>query len=129
MPTIMNMNSNNAGNGGGSQSGCASGGHGNDGRGAGGNAYSGSSGNAIGGSVYNSGAVMNMDSSTCNDVCHLIFEADIRLQTTAVTPVNREVGALLEAMYPTHLSRIEARGLTSRLSYTVYPNPAYHDRV
>ncbi|KAL1952145.1 hypothetical protein VTO73DRAFT_1294 [Trametes versicolor] len=63
MPTIMNMNSNNAGNGGGSQSGCASGGHGNDGRGAGGNAYSGSSGNAIGGSVYNSGAVMNMDSN------------------------------------------------------------------
>ncbi|KAI8995467.1 hypothetical protein BD414DRAFT_410190 [Trametes punicea] len=62
MPTLMNMNSNNAGTGGGSISGCSSGGHGS-GRGAGGNAYSGSSGNAEGGNVWNSGGVMNIDSN------------------------------------------------------------------
>ncbi|KAI0361812.1 hypothetical protein OH77DRAFT_466262 [Trametes cingulata] len=62
MPTLMNMNSNNAGAGGDTQSGCANGGHGND-RGSGGNAYSGSSGNAKGGEVYNSGGVMNIDSN------------------------------------------------------------------
>ena len=64
MPTLFNMNSNNAGAGGGSLSGCANGGHGN-GRGSGGNAYSGSSGDAEGGSVWNSGGVMNIDSSEC----------------------------------------------------------------
>ncbi|KAI0335989.1 hypothetical protein GY45DRAFT_571308 [Cubamyces sp. BRFM 1775] len=63
MPTLMNMNSNNAGAGGGSLSGCANGGRGNTDRGAGGNAYSGSSGNAQGGSVWNSGGVMNVDSN------------------------------------------------------------------
>ncbi|KAI0768454.1 hypothetical protein BD413DRAFT_479340 [Trametes elegans] len=63
MPTLMNMNSNNAGAGGDSTSGCAAGGHGNGNRGAGGNAYSGSSGNAQGGGVWNSGGVMNVDSN------------------------------------------------------------------
>ncbi|KAI0735354.1 hypothetical protein C8Q76DRAFT_791916 [Earliella scabrosa] len=62
MPTLMNMNSNNAGTGGNSIAGCANGGHGN-GRGSGGNAYSGSSGNAQGGNVWNSGGVMNIDSN------------------------------------------------------------------
>ncbi|CDO72397.1 hypothetical protein BN946_scf184977.g96 [Trametes cinnabarina] len=62
MPTLMNMNSNNAGAGGGSLSGCAGGGYGGS-RGAGGNAYSGSSGNAEGGEVFNSGGVMNVDSN------------------------------------------------------------------
>ncbi|KAI0639230.1 hypothetical protein C8Q77DRAFT_1152223 [Trametes polyzona] len=63
MPTLMNMNSNNAGGGGGSTSGCAAGGRGNEDRGAGGNAHSGNSGNAEGGSVWNSGGVMNVDSN------------------------------------------------------------------
>lgn len=76
MPTIMNMNSNNAGPGGTTKSGCASGGQGNSDRGSGGNAYSGSSGNAIGGSVWNSGGVMNVDSSACNGVYNLIYKAD-----------------------------------------------------
>ncbi|GBE78179.1 hypothetical protein BKA93DRAFT_303091 [Sparassis latifolia] len=62
MPTIMNVNSNNAGLGGTSASGCSSGGLGNN-NGAGGNAYSGSSGNAEGGSVSNVGGMFNMDSN------------------------------------------------------------------
>ncbi|KAI0757175.1 hypothetical protein C8Q80DRAFT_1265136 [Daedaleopsis nitida] len=62
MPTMLNMNSNNAGSGGTSAAGCAIGGHGNQ-RGSGGNAHSGDSGEAIGGSVWNSGAVMNVDSN------------------------------------------------------------------
>ncbi|RPD63120.1 hypothetical protein L227DRAFT_609021 [Lentinus tigrinus ALCF2SS1-6] len=61
-PTLMNMNSNNAGDGGESTAGCAIGGHGND-RGPGGNAHSGDPGSAVGGSVWNSGAVMNIDSN------------------------------------------------------------------
>ncbi|TFK87962.1 hypothetical protein K466DRAFT_585967 [Polyporus arcularius HHB13444] len=63
MPTLMNMNSNNAGLGGGSESGCANGGHGDPSRGAGGNSYSGTAGKAEGGSVWNSGGVMNVDSN------------------------------------------------------------------
>lgn len=80
MPTLMNMNSNNAGTGGNSIAGCANGGHGN-GRGSGGNAYSGSSGNAQGGNVWNSGGVMNIDSSesSCWSGCavadHLVDNA------------------------------------------------------
>ncbi len=72
MPTMLNMNSNNAGSGGNSVAGCANGGHGN-GRGSGGNAYSGSSGNAQGGSVFNSGAIMNIDSSAF----YLIYGLDV----------------------------------------------------
>ncbi|KAI0824175.1 hypothetical protein BC628DRAFT_1380143 [Trametes gibbosa] len=62
-PTILNMNSNNAGSGGESMSGCAFGGRGNTDRGSGGNAYSGSSGTAEGGNVFNSGGMMNVDSN------------------------------------------------------------------
>ncbi|OBZ78763.1 hypothetical protein A0H81_00593 [Grifola frondosa] len=61
MPVLFNWNSNNAGQGGGSTSGCAKGGHGSDG--AGGNADSGNSGNAEGGGVYNYGGMVNMDSN------------------------------------------------------------------
>lgn len=76
MPTLMNINSNNAGAGGTSESGCSAGGyssdasHGTNGdsgsdasNGAGGNAYSGSTGDAEGGSVNNVGGMVNMDSS------------------------------------------------------------------
>ncbi len=63
MPTLMNMNSNNAGIGGGSESGCANGGHGDPLRGPGGNSVSGTAGKAEGGSVWNSGGMMNVDSS------------------------------------------------------------------
>ncbi|KAH9846050.1 hypothetical protein C2E23DRAFT_744969 [Lenzites betulinus] len=66
MPTIMNMNSNNGGAGGGSHSGCANGGQGAD-RGSGGNAYSGSTGSADGGEVFNSGGVMNVDSNNAGN--------------------------------------------------------------
>jgi len=62
MPTLMNINSNNAGLGGASASGCATGGYTNQ-NGAGGNAYSGSAGNAEGGSVNNVGGMINMDSN------------------------------------------------------------------
>ncbi|KZT06795.1 uncharacterized protein LAESUDRAFT_137380 [Laetiporus sulphureus 93-53] len=62
MPTLMNINSNNAGAGGTSASGCASGGHTNT-TGAGGNAYSGSTGKAEGGSVSNVGGMINMNSN------------------------------------------------------------------
>lgn len=62
MPTIMNVNSNNAGLGGDSLSGCSDGGQGAS-RGAGGNGYSGSTGNAEGGSVSNIGGMINMDSN------------------------------------------------------------------
>ena len=57
--TIMNVNSNNAGTGGGSTTGCAAGGKGE----SGGNASSGDSGRAEGGHVKGSGAMINMDSS------------------------------------------------------------------
>ncbi|PCH33481.1 ATG16-domain-containing protein [Wolfiporia cocos MD-104 SS10] len=70
MPTLMNINSNNAGAGGTSESGCAAGGHdendagaGGNASGAGGNAYSGSAGNAEGGSVSNVGGMVNYDSN------------------------------------------------------------------
>lgn len=76
MPTLMNINSNNAGAGGTSESGCSAGGyssdasHGTNGdsgsdasNGAGGNAYSGSTGGAEGGSVNNVGGMVNMDSN------------------------------------------------------------------
>lgn len=59
MPTIMNLNSNNAGSGGGSDTGCAAGGKGA----TGGNASSGDSGTATGGKVRGSGGMMNVDSS------------------------------------------------------------------
>ena len=98
MPTLMNMNSNNAGAGGGSLSGCSNGGHGN-GRGAGGNSYSGSSGNAEGGSVWNSGGVMNVDSSECTLL--LLRDASILIhihQTTPVVLVPRKLDVLLAVM-------------------------------
>ncbi|CAL1696573.1 unnamed protein product [Somion occarium] len=63
MPTLMNMNSNNAGTGGGSKSGCAGAGK-TSSAGSGGNASSGNSGTAHGGSV--SGApsgMINVDSN------------------------------------------------------------------
>ncbi|KAI0651679.1 hypothetical protein C8Q79DRAFT_922363 [Trametes meyenii] len=66
MVTILNMNSNNGGKGGSSETGCASGGHGN-GRGSGGNGYSGNSGNAQGGNVNNDGGMMNIDSNNAGD--------------------------------------------------------------
>ena len=91
----MNMNSNNAGGGGGSLSGCANGGHGND-RGAGGNGYSGTPGSAQGGSVWNSGSVMNVDSSECSPVS-LIHKADLP-KTTPVLLVFPRQGVPLEAM-------------------------------
>ncbi|TFY59441.1 hypothetical protein EVJ58_g5770 [Rhodofomes roseus] len=62
MPTLMNIDSNNAGLGGTSASGCAAGGY-TDQNGAGGNAYSGSAGNAEGGSVNNVGGMVNMGSN------------------------------------------------------------------
>ncbi|OCH96628.1 hypothetical protein OBBRIDRAFT_14517 [Obba rivulosa] len=62
MPTILNMNSNNAGGGGFSGSGCSAGGFG-DHNGGGGNGYSGSSGNARGGDVENVGGMMNVNSN------------------------------------------------------------------
>ncbi|KAH9937516.1 uncharacterized protein B0H18DRAFT_200331 [Fomitopsis serialis] len=62
MPTLMNIGSNNAGLGGTSTSGCATGGY-TDQNGAGGNAYSGSAGNAEGGSVNNVGGMVNMNSN------------------------------------------------------------------
>lgn len=55
----MNINSNNAGTGGGSRTGCAAAGKGT----TGGNASSGNSGTAKGGSVSGSGGMMNVDSS------------------------------------------------------------------
>ena len=64
MPTLMDVNSNNAGTGGGSVGGCAIGGHSNS-KGLGGNAYSGTPGQAMGGNVWNSGGIMNIDSSGC----------------------------------------------------------------
>ncbi|EMD41678.1 hypothetical protein CERSUDRAFT_90250 [Gelatoporia subvermispora B] len=62
MPTLLNMNSNNAGEGGFSGSGCAAGGYGNL-DGGGGNGYAGSSGSARGGSVKNVGGMMNVNSN------------------------------------------------------------------
>ncbi len=59
MPTLMNVNSNNAGSGGGSSTGCASGGKGAEG----GNASSGNSGTAYGGEVQDSCGMMNIVSS------------------------------------------------------------------
>ncbi|KAF7789883.1 hypothetical protein EIP86_000831 [Pleurotus ostreatoroseus] len=59
MPTLMNINSNNAGTGGGSTTGCAA-----SGKGAtGGNASSGDSGTATGGDVRGTGGMMNVDSN------------------------------------------------------------------
>ncbi|KAI0670075.1 hypothetical protein C8Q78DRAFT_992448 [Trametes maxima] len=66
MMDILNMNANNGGKGGDSETGCASGGHGN-GRGSGGNGYSGNSGNAQGGSVQNSNGMVNIDSNNAGD--------------------------------------------------------------
>ncbi|KZT74793.1 hypothetical protein DAEQUDRAFT_760808 [Daedalea quercina L-15889] len=66
MPTLMNVNSNNAGLGGTSTSGCAAGGY-TDQNGAGGNAYSGSAGNAEGGSVSNVGGMFNMNSNNAGE--------------------------------------------------------------
>lgn len=63
MPTIMNVNSNNGGRGGGSSTGCASGGLGA----TGGNASSGDSGSATGGHVSGSGGMMNVDSNNAGD--------------------------------------------------------------
>ncbi|THH02901.1 hypothetical protein EW026_g99 [Hermanssonia centrifuga] len=63
MPTLMNVNSNNAGSGGGSSTGCASGGKGAEG----GNASSGNSGTAYGGEVQGSGGMMNIDSNNAGD--------------------------------------------------------------
>ncbi|EKM60909.1 uncharacterized protein PHACADRAFT_24140 [Phanerochaete carnosa HHB-10118-sp] len=63
MPTIMNLNSNNGGSGGGSSTGCASGGLGA----TGGNASSGDSGSATGGHVSGSGGMMNVDSNNAGD--------------------------------------------------------------
>lgn len=71
MPTLMNMNSNNAGSGGGSSTGCAAGGKGA----SGGNASSGDSGTATGGRVKGSGGMMNIDSSKY----HPRFLKDARL--------------------------------------------------
>ncbi|TBU35070.1 hypothetical protein BD311DRAFT_773223 [Dichomitus squalens] len=62
MPTFLNMNSNNAGTGGGSVGGCAVGGHSTK-KGYGGNAYAGTPGQAMGGNVWNSGGMMNVDSN------------------------------------------------------------------
>ncbi|KAH9946841.1 autophagy protein 16-domain-containing protein [Amylocystis lapponica] len=62
MPTVMNWNSNNGGNGGTSRSGCAGGGYGDD-KGSGGNGYSGSTGSARGGEVNGVGGMFNMDSN------------------------------------------------------------------
>ncbi|KIP12634.1 hypothetical protein PHLGIDRAFT_124141 [Phlebiopsis gigantea 11061_1 CR5-6] len=63
MPTVMNLNSNNAGSGGGSSTGCAAGGKGA----SGGNASSGDSGTATGGRVKGSGGMMNVDSNNAGD--------------------------------------------------------------
>lgn len=66
MPVLMNMNSNNAGTGGGSESGCAGAGKSGS-SGVGGNASSGSSGDAHGGSVNGPpSGMINMDSSQYN---------------------------------------------------------------
>ncbi len=64
MPVLMNVNSNNAGLGGGSTTGCAASGKGL----AGGNASSGDSGHATGGSVQGTGGMMNVDSSEFHGV-------------------------------------------------------------
>ncbi|CCM02797.1 uncharacterized protein FIBRA_04908 [Fibroporia radiculosa] len=66
MPTIMNINSNNGGAGGYSESGCASGGKTND-SGAAGNAYSGSTGNAEGGKVSGVGGMVNWNSNNAGN--------------------------------------------------------------
>lgn len=66
MPTLMNVNSNNAGLGGTSMSGCAAGGY-TDKDAAAGNAYSGSAGNAEGGTVSNVGGMVNYDSNNAGD--------------------------------------------------------------
>ncbi|KAI0803087.1 hypothetical protein BC629DRAFT_1591179 [Irpex lacteus] len=63
MPTLMNVNSNNAGSGGGSTAGCAIGGKGA----TGGNASSGNSGEAHGGQVRGSGGMVNMDSNNAGN--------------------------------------------------------------
>ncbi|KAI0095305.1 hypothetical protein BDY19DRAFT_902278 [Irpex rosettiformis] len=63
MPTLMNINSNNAGDGGGSTAGCAVGGKGE----SGGNASSGDSGRATGGRVQGSGGMVNMDSNNAGN--------------------------------------------------------------
>ncbi|KAI0082204.1 hypothetical protein K474DRAFT_841604 [Panus rudis PR-1116 ss-1] len=66
MPTIMNVNSYNAGTGGKSASGCAA--SGKSASGAGGNASSGNSGNAEGGSVGGSpSGMINMNSSNAGE--------------------------------------------------------------
>ncbi|KAI0728663.1 hypothetical protein C8Q72DRAFT_944513 [Fomitopsis betulina] len=62
MPTLMNIDSNNAGIGGTSTSGCASGGYTTKSAAAG-NAYSGSAGNAEGGSVSEVGGMINYESN------------------------------------------------------------------
>jgi len=63
MPVIMNMNSNNAGLGGASTSGCAASGRGSK-VGTGGNASSGNSGSAVGGNVEGSpGGMVNVNSN------------------------------------------------------------------
>lgn len=63
MPTVMNMNSNNAGGGGQSGTGCATSGKSSD-TGSGGNASSGNSGKAVGGSVKGSpSGMVNVGSS------------------------------------------------------------------
>lgn len=80
MPTIMNINSNNAGAGGTSASGCAGGGY-SDSTGAGGNGYSGSSGNAEGGSVSNVGGMVNMNSSESSSQRSPRFEPSLTCTT------------------------------------------------
>jgi len=63
MPTMLNLNSNNAGLGGTSQSGCAGSGKNSD-KGVGGNASSGNTGNAVGGNVDGApSGMVNMNSN------------------------------------------------------------------
>lgn len=66
MPTIMNVDSNNAGLGGTSMSGCATGGY-TDKSSAAGNAYSGTAGDAKGGTVSDVGGMVNYGSNNAGD--------------------------------------------------------------
>lgn len=78
MPTLLNMESNNAGDGGGSTSGCTAGGKGA----SGGNASSGDSGTAKGGEVDGSGGMVNMYSSKAPSVWFDVLPHSSLHQTT-----------------------------------------------
>ena len=98
----MNINSNNAGGGGGSRTGCAGAGKGA----TGGNASSGNSGTAQGGDVRGSGGMMNVDSSTCFSL-HLTYSANLSAQTTPAWRAKVRPAALSQEIQPTRKKRME----------------------